>query len=348
MQRVERVNPNVSPIMDDIDRLYAFLSEKQNNELISPIYDASFSSLIDVFNAYGDYYWDVKYKNILYDSLDVLKTNNLVLAFSGGKDSIAAALRYKERGYNVFLYHMRHINPSFADEWKSAKESAELLGLPIFFDDIRFKGHHMYMEHPMKNMIIANGALSYGVREGIGTRIAFGNYTTSFLEDNVFDRCAGDCVDMWEAYNKIIRCIISDFSIEIVLDNMGDTLNILADSRELLNTSLSCLCRHSLRDYRRAWVKDKFGVELFQKRCGSCYKCCVEYIYMTDHDKLEFSEAYYKYCVEQLYKVSNAENIMVTSMYDLWDTFIFYPCTQSKMFEHLKNAILLKRSIKWQ
>lgn len=349
MQRVERLNPNVSPIMDDIDRLYAFLSEPQKEvgALFNPCYDASFEPLMDIFNVFGTSEWFVDYKSFEYPELPEIKGSNLILAFSGGKDSIASAIKYKEMGYNVYLYHMRHINPTFSDEWKCAEELAKLLELPIYFDDIRFKGYHMWTEHPMKNMLIANGALSYGIREGISTKIAFGNYTTSLLEDNVFDRCAGDCVDMWEAYNGIIKRVLPSFHMRINLDNVLETLELLSDRKDLLNASLSCLCRHSLREYRRDWVKNKFGIELFERRCGSCYKCCLEYIYMADHDKMPFSEAYYKYCLSQLYRITLVEQIPVNSVYDVWDNFLLYPRSESKISEQFEGVKLCTRGLKW-
>ena len=349
MQTINHGTTNIHPIMDDIDRLFALLSDAPQRMLVKPVFDRSFKSLVDVFNKFNpwEYTWEVAYTDTPYPPLNALQNKSIILCFSGGKDSIAAAIKYKELGYDVHLYHLKHINPSFADEWECAQRSADLLGMPIFFDDIGFKGHHMWMEHPMKNMIIANGALSYGIREGITTNIAFGNYLTSELVDNAFDRCAGDCMDMWNSYDVIIQRVIPDFKIMAVLDNMGDTLNLLADRADLLNESLSCLCRHSLRDYRRGWVKEKFGVDLFHNRCGSCYKCCVEYIYMADHDKLPFNEAYYKYCLGQLYKVTVSERFLIMSMFALWSEFIFYPPQKSKIYEKMLKARLMTRSIKW-
>lgn len=347
MQTVKRVNPNALPIMDDIDRLYAYLSDKPNTALFYPTYDESFRSLIETFEAYTYNTWKVKYEKREYTKIEPISHNNLILTFSGGKDSITSALRYKEYGYNVYLYHMKHINPSFSDEWKCAKESADILGLPIFFDDIQFSGHHMYMEHPMKNMIIANGALSYGIREGIGTDIAFGNYLSSYLVDNVFERCAGDCVDMWETYETIIQQVIPEFQIQMNVNNMGDTLEELADRPDLLNASLSCLCRHSLRDYRRQWVKDKFGVELFQKRCGSCYKCCVEYIYMADHGKLLINKPYYKYCLGQLLKVLVAEEGEQDNVELFWNHFFAYEQEESCIADELSKAQIKNSKFKW-
>ena len=349
MQIVKRVNPNVSPIMDDIDRLYCQLSEEEKTiPFVAQRYDSSFQMVVGTFLECSGYTWTIEFEEREYAQLQPIENNNLILNFSGGKDSVASALKYKEEGYNVYLYHMRHINPALSDEWEKAKKLADMLGLPIYFDDIHFSGHHMWMEHPMKNMLIANGALSYGIREGIGTRVAFGNYTTSYLEDNAFDRCAGDCMDMWEAYEEIIHRVLPEFTIEANLENMGDTLNILVDHRDLLENTLSCLCRHSLRDYRHNWVKEKYGIELFPYRCGSCYKCCVEYIYMADHDKFPFSAEYYKYCLGQLYRVARAEKIRVRGVADIWNNFIFYPMEKSRLYYEMTRTKLLSDKIKWQ
>lgn len=348
MQTVSRVNQNISPVMDEIDHIYAYLSEKPTSSLFPMVYDSSFEGLINTFNEYTGNTWRVKYTDREYKPIKPIENNNLILAFSGGKDSIASALKFKRKGYNIHLYHLKHINPSFSDEWKCAERIANILEMPIYFDDISLKGHHMYMEHPMKNMLIANGALSYGVREGITTNIAFGNYTNSFLSDNPFDRCAGDCINMWYLYEDIIDKIIPDFSIYLNLQSMGETLNLLLDRKDLLNESLSCLCRHSLRDYRRQWVKDKFGIDLFNNRCGSCYKCCVEYIHMADHDRLSFSEEYYKYCLGQLYKVGVAEGEQFKTLKDLWAHFFIYPYTESKIAEQMDSAVLLAQKIKWK
>lgn len=348
MQRVERINPNVSPAMDDIDNIYAYLSDKPDVALVKSVYDESFKDLVDTFREWGKENWQVEYHKKDYPALTPIENNNIILAFSGGKDSIASALRYKEQGYNVYLYHLRHINPSFADEWQCAQDSANMLGLPIFFDDVRFMGYHKWTEHPMKNMLIANGALSYGIREGITTDIAFGNYTTSYLDDNVFDRCAGDCSDMWETYEAIIQRVLPDFMIQMNLDNMGDTLDAISDRKDLLNASLSCLCRHSLREYRKNWVKTKFGIDLFKRRCGSCYKCCVEYIYMTDHNKMPYSEDYYKYCMGQLYRVARVEKIQLQEVSDLWDNYFMYDISESHITEDLKTAKLGISKIIWK
>ena len=347
MQRIQRINPNVHILMDDIDAIYAMTSDVATHALISPVFDESCESLIQLFNKYWYEAYEVVYEDKSYNPLPTNYNKNMILAFSGGKDSIASALKWKAKGYNVYLYHMKKINRSFSDEWISAKHCAELLDMPIFFDEISYSGKHMWMEHPMKNMIIANGALSYGIREGISTNIAFGNYLTSFLKDNPFDRCAGDCMDMWESYEKIIQRVLPEFKIHCNLENMHETLAIVSEHKDLYENSHSCLCRHSLRPYRNNWVREKFGIELPKLRCGSCYKCAVEYIYMADHDKVELSVDYYKYCLNQLLKVMIAENEFPHSVQAIWEHFMLYDIEQSKISDQMNNCVVLLGGIKW-
>lgn len=349
MQTIKHEYQNMHPIFDALERFYAYASDiDHSKELIRPVFDSSFSGLCETFNAYVNTPMPtLKDKHYQQLSLPSYDEKNVIVCFSGGKDSIAVAMKLREMGYTVFLYHAWHINPSFGDEVDCAREAARVLDMPIYVDDIRFSGHHDYMEHPMKNMVIANGALHYGIREGIGTRIVFGNYISSTLDSNVFDRCAGDCMDMWDYYNVIVQQVIPGFHVEAYLENMGDTLEIITSNRELLDVSLSCLCRHSLRPYRHEWVKGKFGVDLPKHRCGSCYKCCVEYLYMADHDLIEFSEDYYRYCLVQLRKVCKAEDMPVYTIMDLWDRYCFHSFNESKLGNNLFTALITKGGIKW-
>ena len=133
---------------------------------------------------------------------------SIIVCFSSGKDSIATVKHYMEQGYKVYLYHLRRINPPLYDEYIQAQELADYWNIPIFVDTVKLSGNHEYVEHPMKNYIIANGALQYGIREGITTSIAFGNYRTSSLQYDNFEFCGGDDIEMWDIYNSIISTII--------------------------------------------------------------------------------------------------------------------------------------------
>lgn len=351
MQRIKRVEPNIHPILDEIEEAYRITSDHDtvSSGLLSPTFDRSFEQLFGVFSDYGYEDYGVEYVDKTYQPLPENDNKSLILSFSGGKDSVASAIKYKNDGYDVHLYHLKHINVSFFDEDKYAQRCADVLGLPIHFDEIHYSGKHIWMEHPMKNMLIANGALSYGIREGITTNIAFGNYYTSYLADNPFDRCAGDCMDMWGVYENIIHRVLPNFKIRCNLSNMGETLDVISKYPEALESSLSCLCRHSLRPYRNEWVYKKFGVRLASNRCGSCYKCAIEYLYLADHNHIQYSDGYYKYCLDRLMNVYLDETgYQPKRVRDIWDRFIFYEPEKSHLYDKFDDAMVYLGGIRWE
>lgn len=349
MQRVIRNQPNQLEIFNQLDELYSYVSDEDTGSLVPPVFDSRLQPLFQLFNSAMGNVWEASFSERPIQNMPVIKGDKLILCYSGGKDSIASAIKYKECGIEPLLYHVQHVNRSQSDETKLALQSARALGLTVVVDDLRYSGTNMYMEHPMKNMMIACCAINFALRMGIPPNIAFGNYSTSFLADEQFEVCAGDCVDMWEYFEDIVRTEIPDFKIHINLLNMGETLDIVTKHKEVNNLSVSCLCRHSLRDYRRAWVKEKFGVVLPEHRCGSCYKCAIEYVYMADHNSIKFSEAYYKYCLNQLYKAMRMVNgRFVFTIEALWDSCFMYPITQSKIYDLFDSIRLFGANIVWE
>lgn len=334
-------NNNVHPIMDELDNLYALTSEKiEKPKLIPTTLDSSFQMLCEIFEDYSPSKYKFTFSDKQYKALDLPEydSKNIIVCFSGGKDSLAAVLYYKQRGYNVYLYHLKNVNPIF-DEYRATEELAEKLECPLFIDEVTVSGHHDWIEHPMKNMVIANNALNYGIKNNITTKIAFGNYYEGGLFNDAFAWNAGDDIEMWMAYESIMQRAIPGFQMELCLANLGTTLDMVCGERELLDSTISCLGRAGLRDYRRQWVKDKFDIELPKHRCGSCYKCAVEYIYMADHDLQKYSPEYYKYCLDRLVLNRKRETGDKLSIEELWPKYFFYDMSVSKYLQSKKDVI---------
>lgn len=328
--------------MDEIDKFFAMSSERtiKQSKLVPTVFDQRFLFLNELFSIFGNTNYDVRFTDRKYQPLELPKYDdkNIILCFSGGKDSTAAALMYKEQGYNVYLYHLKNVNPVF-DEHRAVEELAEKLKMPLFIDEVTVSGHHEWIEHPMKNMIVANNALNYGVKNNITTKIAFGNYTDSSVEEDEFDWCGGDDVEMWDAYDSIIRAAIPNFEMNLCLKNLGVTLDTVCKQRDLLDSTISCLGRAGLRDYRRQWVKDKFDIELPKHRCGSCYKCALEYIYMADHDLQKYSPEYYKYCLDRLKLNEKRETGVKVQYEEFWGRYFGYGIEKSKYLQSCKSVI---------
>ena len=325
------------PILDvfrDIERAYQYTSEKTSDK--KETFDRSFGELFSLYKRYNDQRYPVKYINAGYKPIEVGSLDNtVVVCFSGGKDSVATALWYKKRGYEVHLYHLRGINQTYHDEWKSAKACAEELGLPLHIEQISLTGQHEYTEHPMKNMIIANYALQWAIDNKKGYNIAFGNYYTSSLEDDPFEVCGGDCSEMWGAYERIIQTIIPEFQLHTVLDNMWKSLKCIKKNIDLLPKIQSCIGPYRYREYLHSQNSKKYGIELLPHRCGSCWKDAVEYIYFTDRGVLEYNRGFYRHCLEILKKtLKREEDIHCSNLETVFG--IYFPSadiSESKYFQ---------------
>lgn len=335
MQSIKHKEKSINGVFEDIEHLYALSSEKTSEEIFFA--DYSFTLLIDCLVKYGNIELPVVYGFMEYENIPPLKRvneKNIILCFSGGKDSTAAALHYKARDYNVLLYHLKGINKTYKDEYLTAQEVAKALELPLVIEEISLVGNHCYTEHPMKNMIIANQALQYGIKSGFGTAVAFGNYYTSHIKDEPFAVCGGDTVEMWEAYESIIRRVIADFEIKVPLCNVEDSFNTLLSQPSLLYKIKSCIGPYRYREYLHANNEKKYNIKLLPHRCGSCWKCAMEYIWFTDRDVLEYNEAYYRHCLKVLQKNSKTETgFLEKDLQKIWNHYFFYNCKREEVLD---------------
>ena len=334
MQTVSHPIKNIHPLFDEFDRLYAEMSQKaQKRQLVPLSYDKHFEPLVDIFKQHG---WDGKItfsdrKCKLLQRVQK-KRKEIVLCFSGGKDSTATALYYQDRGYKVHLYHLHGINKMYKDEHTSAKNVADLLDLPYIEEDISITGWVQpdWIEHPMKNMIIANRAIQWAIRHHVNPRIAFGNFSSSTLDNDPFEVCGGDCKEMWRIYEPIIGQIIDGFSIETPLKNMQSTLDILFENQYLLDDIQSCIIPYHYKQRLRKRHAEKYSYKLPPNRCGSCWKCAVEYIAYCDNGIWEYDHAWYNHCLQVLKQtIKREEGITVNDIHTIWQHYFFYDIAKS-------------------
>ena len=162
MQRIAERPNYISPLFSEFDRAYQLTSDREEkNSLFPQIFDYSFKELFDIFKEYGDAEYNVEYstfRNVAEIPLPKAK-KTIIVCISGGKDSLATILHYKKKKYRVILYHLKGINLTYKDEWKSCEKLAEMLKLPLVVEDVKLSGRQEWVEHPMKNMILANMAL---------------------------------------------------------------------------------------------------------------------------------------------------------------------------------------------
>lgn len=333
MQLIKHEKDNLYQLFTEFDNVYTHTSSRKKHYLVEPVFDPVFQDLFNMFKSYG-YSFNITYKDkeLKVPKVSKTKGKNIIVCFSGGKDSIATVKYYQQRGYNVYLYHMKGINYTYKDEYLMAEKASAFLQVPLYIDTVNLKGNHDYIEHPMKNMIIANGALQYGIRENIGTEIAFGNYTTSTLRDDNFEICGGDDCEMWELYENIISKYIPNFKIHRVLENLNDTLKTFVENPELIPYAQSCIGPYRYKQYLRKNNQEKYHIQLPESHCGSCWKCCLEYCVFTDKGILEYNPEYYKHCMVILQKTLRMETKQKCNFEDVWNHYFFYDKCESNFW----------------
>ncbi len=328
----------IHPIFTEFDKLYTALSnnDDRQKQLIPVVecFDESLRCYEDVFNQYGNCQRHLRYSNKGFSSLPKVEypRKNVIVAFSGGKDSTAVALYYKEKGFNVYLYHVHGLNRFFPYELQSAQQIADYLKMPLIVENVNLSGASLYPDHPLKNIIISNMALQWGIRNNVSVFIAFGDYYTAYLRDVCFENSGNDAKEMWDMYKPIIKQYIPNFKFETPLVNVVDTLERIGKDKDLLALAQSCVMTQRFKGTHMKRVQEKFHIQLLPNRCGVCWKCALEYIYYTDHDVLEYNEEYYKYCMESLQRTLKQETGVKKPLEEVWAHFFFYSMEDSKYF----------------
>ena len=346
MQRVIHQYRNRSQIFTLMENLYTFISDWDNQYEGILWLDTSFAQLCDILQCKLFVFNTPKLKEFGFSRIPCPRNDpkEITVCLSGGKDSAATAFYYVSRGYKVHLYHAMGINRAYGDERKAAENIAKYLHTDIFVDKFLLDGTHKFIEHPLKNYIIANGAIHYCLAMGYTPRIAFGNFNKASIDLNEFDVCGGDCIEMWDAYRPIIQKVLPEFDIEIPLETNADTFNILSTDWDLFKMSVSCMSPYRFREHWKHRSEEKYNVRLFENRCGCCWKCCIEWMWLADTDKVDYNEDFYMHCVDILCRTIYKETGHRPSfIQDVWDNYMFYPMTKSKAYKPMKRLKIKKR-----
>lgn len=337
-----------------INLLYGGISScDDHRSLLPPImYDSSFEDLFDILENKVPWFVRPITETLSIPKLDYRHNpKEVVVCMSGGKDSVATAVHYIGLGYKVYLYHLHGINKVYYDEYKSVEQIAKYLNLPYYIDECKLSGQHDFVEHPLKNYIIANGAINWAINCDIAPNIAFGNFSQSRLDDMPFEVCGGDCLDMWLAYNKIITRIIPNFCIKIPLNTQRDTYEIIGRNKDLIRLCQSCISPYRFKEHWKKRTEKKYGIKLMPNRCGCCWKCAVEWLTLADNKMLseaEYSEDYYIHCLEILGKTMQKESdLYVLSVKDIWSEYISHDIKYSRLKEKIKNATIRNGKIRY-
>lgn len=283
----------------EIAKLYTAFSniEKTNDIAKMYEYDKQVQEIIKLVEQGAKMRFDWNLVDVEKQSICAKKTNSVVVCFSGGKDSTSAALLYKQKGYDVHLFYLRGINKSYPDEERNARNISNHLGLPLHIESVKQRGKTSFPDNPVKNQLIASMALDYAIENNIGIDIVFGDFYTDSINNSSFMEAWSDCIEMWQAYERYVRLFVPNFKVHIPFNNYTDTMNIVAKDKTLLSYIQSCVLPYRFRETTKRNNENKYGIELLPHRCGSCWKCCTEYIHQADMGIVPYNDMFYTHCL---------------------------------------------------
>lgn len=233
-----------------------------------------------------------------------LKLNkNAMVGFSGGKDSVAAAIKLKHRGYSVSLVYVKGINRVLNhDEYVS--RSAAVLDMPLQTIHVKVTGNNDTWSNPFRNQVILSMLAETAHAAGAGC-IAIGNTYTEKKSPYLVNWSDG--LDVLNSMKAIIEKAMPGMLVHTTLlrSETESLLTVFRENPVLLEASISCQC--SNRDHLRARVEKQYGVTLEKNTCGTCWKCLHRYIVLHSVGHLKLPASFLHYCKAKLTSIARSK-----------------------------------------
>lgn len=238
--------------------------------------------------------------------------DNVMVAFSGGKDSLAAALKLKEQGRNVTLCHVRGINRAYPHEIYYSAALADKLGMPLVELKVQVTGSGDFVENPVKNHFILALMVEYGWRQGIST-YAFGcdDHLGTTVNPNYN---MSDAIELFALLVPFYRQYMPQFNVVNPIANGTDAYYTVYRLRpDLFKEGAFASCM--MPSYRKPAIRKANlakGIKLEESRCGSCKKCAYEYIHAALFGVSDYDATYFGRCIESLRKHAESNHPTAT------------------------------------
>lgn len=231
-----------------------------------------------------------------------------VVCFSGGKDSTAVIARLKATGHDVTAYYVAGANTkSLTGEMLQCERVADLLGVPLAVGRLETTGPYPPGENKLKNQMILAMAIDYGIERGAGL-YACGNCMEDWLhvgheaeakDAGTRDWTFTDTMDLFVAAKQVFEELVPGITVAIdLLPTKAHSFFYAVDHAPatLLHSGGCVLPPFRRPNPRKANIRKYGEAVLLPGQCGSCYKCCCEYIFYAKLGGLPMQEDFYKRC----------------------------------------------------
>lgn len=231
-------------------------------------------------------------EDIEYSINTEAQNNRVLLALSGGLDSVYLMHKLIDDGYDVTAVHVAGLNKSSSvEEEISARAAAKKAGAK--YAKAVFKApRQVFPDNPFKNQLILSILLDIGAKQGI-YRYAIGSDWTTPLSEATVGYTITDSIEVNRAFWNGIKARFPQAELLFIPNNEKKykRLEYLYVKGALQDVS-SCISPHRFRAHLHKQNIEKYGVQLMPGRCGSCFKCAMEYLLLAEMGKIKKNERF--------------------------------------------------------
>lgn len=284
------------------------------NEICAPVTLVPY--LDTLYGAFNQRY-RLNLKSFDIPTITCQKSDHVMVAYSGGKDSVACVLKLKKQGFIPHLFFMNGINKSYTSEMATAILTAKKLGCDITIYDVTITGKKEYVEHPIKDQFILAVMVDEGLKRNI-YKYAFGTGYEDNVEIVSNDYQLSDAYEMFTSISKFYSNYIEPFKIFIPLRNETESVCEILSSEypDLIFESYSCMMPLRYRDNIIKANERKYDIKLLPNNCGSCDKCCLINIMLQKIGYVNYPDSFIQHCWDVLHKMEDDQLDSIISQDD--------------------------------
>lgn len=228
--------------------------------------------------------------------------NNVLLAFSGGLDSMYQALKLRENNYNVTLFHCRNMNYyTNGKEYQVCEEFSKKYNFSIVYSTFKqntrkdncYKKY--WKENSFKNMLLYSMMLDYCLEKNIGN-ISCGDDLRLNINNAVVGTNIADAKEVTIPFKNAIE-INHNISFIFLDDKVNKAERIkLIQKYEAMDIFYSCVNPGKFNQYNHNRIEQKFNVKLEKYNCGVCRKCAFHSLLRHYFLNEQFNKEFIDFC----------------------------------------------------
>lgn len=225
----------------------------------------------------------------------------ILIGFTGGKDSLACALEARRHGMEPVLVQLVGLNRGYPAEAGAARQLADRLGMELVQVPCRQRGTNAWPDNHVKNQLVLAVLTDLGLVRGIRWVTVGDQSEITSMAASAYGYDWSDTVEMIAAYNDWATARWPAYRWRYLLRNYTDSYRIIYESDPaLLGMTRSCISPHRFVEHWRQGNERKYGVQLPAGRCGSCYKCAMEWLNWRALGGAQANAGYLRHCLDVL------------------------------------------------